>query len=591
MSEHFMISRGQYRRKKMQTPSVQNWKKPDDKFLKKIKDNAVIHCGWGRLIFGQTFYEPVQILEELRREARGERDIAFYVQDPHVILSMAPAEVFLDPSHTFRIWFENYRVSSQTHPQITVRRLRGKKDIEKVNEILLSRGMIPLNPKKAEEKRSSRAVLGLVAEQNSTGEIVGFVNGVDHAMAFNDPEGGSSLWSLAVSINCNIPKVGEALTRYLIEHFMARGRSFLDLSVIHMNKEAIGLYKKLKFERVPVFCLKLKTAFNEPLFAGPRADKLKLNPYAQIIINEARRRGIMVEVQDNESAFFRLSWGGRSIQCRESLTDQTSAVAMSRCMDKRVTARILKKNGVRVPDQIQYSTHSEAEKFLAKHKNLVIKPAHGEQGHGVKIGIKTKKALKDSLEELKSSGEPLILEEFVGGHDVRIIIINYEFVAAAVRKPPEIVGDGKTTIKSLINKLSRRRSAATAGESKIPLDEDTLKCVSEAKYSLDDVLPMGNVLQVRKTANVHTGGSIVDITNQISDEIKEISVRAARILETPVVGLDLMMPQMTGSKYWVIEANERPGLANHEPQPTAERFIDMLFPLTKTTKDQELKRE
>ncbi|MFN2166319.1 MAG: N-acetylglutaminylglutamine synthetase, partial [Anaerolineae bacterium] len=96
----------------------------------------------------------------------------------------------------------------------------------------------------------------------------------------------------------------------------------------------------------------------------------------------------------------------------------------------------------------------------------------------------------------------------------------------------------------------------------------------------------GKRLLVRKTANLHTGGTIHDVTDQLSSTLSSAAAEAARVLEIPVVGLDFLVPDVEGSDFVIIEANERPGLANHEPAPTAERFVDLLFPRT----DRELTR-
>jgi D-alanine-D-alanine ligase-like ATP-grasp enzyme len=156
-------------------------------------------------------------------------------------------------------------------------------------------------------------------------------------------------------------------------------------------------------------------------------------------------------------------------------------------------------------------------------------------------------------------------------------------VAAAVRKPAEVLGTGRHTVRELIERLSRRRSAATGGESRIPLDAETERCVESAGYSLDETLPDGVSVRVRKTANLHTGGTIHDVTADLHPSLATAAVQAAVALEIPVVGFDFIVPSVSGEDYVVIEANERPGLANHEPQPTAERFIDFLFPQTRPT--------
>jgi hypothetical protein len=164
------------------------------------------------------------------------------------------------------------------------------------------------------------------------------------------PEAGASLWCLAVSPQSSIPGIGETLVRHLVEHYLTRGRSYVDLSVMHDNDAAITLYEKLGFQRVPVFSIKRKNQINESLYIASFPED-KLNPYAKIITAEARRRGIGVEVVDAEHGYFRLVLGGRSVVCRESLTELTSAIAMSRCDDKRLTSRLLRSAGLKVPRQ------------------------------------------------------------------------------------------------------------------------------------------------------------------------------------------------------------------------------------------------
>jgi D-alanine-D-alanine ligase-like ATP-grasp enzyme len=103
---------------------------------------------------------------------------------------------------------------------------------------------------------------------------------------------------------------------------------------------------------------------------------------------------------------------------------------------------------------------------------------------------------------------------------------------------------------------------------------------------MEDIPPEGETLIVRKTANLHTGGTIHDCTAQLSPTLASAARKAARELDIPVTGLDFLVPDVSGSDYVIIEANERPGLANHEPQPTAERFVDLLFPQTATRQHQ-----
>jgi GNAT-family acetyltransferase (TIGR03103 family) len=542
------------------------------------KKNVALDCGWGRLLFGQTFDEAQALADCIRAEGPGRRDIAFYIRDPHVVLSAAPLELFLDPSHTYRLDLGTYRAAAEQPRGFYVRQLSSAQDADEANRIYAARGMVPVPPEFFWSKRDSRAITYFVAEAEATGAIIGTVMGIDHEAAFGDPERGASLWCLAVDPQATLPGIGEALVRRLAEHFQARGASHLDLSVIHDNDQAIALYEKVGFFRIPMFSIKRKNVINEALFTEPQSDDEDFNPYARIIINEARRRGIGVEIIDAEGGFFRLTYGGRSYVCRESLSELTTAIAMSICDDKRVTRRIVKAANVKVPNQIYAGDGERTREFLEAYKSVVVKPARGEQGRGVSVNLKTWDDIQRAIERARTTCNDVIIEEFVQGVDLRLVVINFRVVAGAIRKPAVVLGNGRASIRELIEHQSRRRAAATGGESKIPLDTETERCVAEAGYSLDDVLPTDTHVAVRKTANLHTGGTIHDVTGILHPALVEAAVQAARAIDIPVTGIDFIVKAPTKPDYWFIEANERPGLANHEPQPTGERFIDLLFP-------------
>ena len=129
-----------------------------------------------------------------------------------------------------------------------------------------------------------------LAEDEDSGAVIGSVMGLNHAKAFDDPENGSSLWCLAVDPHRTRPGVGEVLVRHLIEHFMSRGLAYLDLSVLHDNRQAKRLYQKLGFRNRPPSPSSARTASTSNCSSAPaQAD---LNPYARIIVDEALRRGI-----------------------------------------------------------------------------------------------------------------------------------------------------------------------------------------------------------------------------------------------------------------------------------------------------------
>jgi GNAT-family acetyltransferase (TIGR03103 family) len=556
----------------------QNALKPAPDHARQPTKNALIDCGWGRLIFAQTYPDQAALVEALRAEGSDRRDIAFYVRDPHVTLAAAPQELFLDPSHTFRLDLPTYRPAGRRRKAFQIRRLATQADAEAVNAIYAQRGMVQVAPDFFWTRRDQRTLIVLVAEDAETREILGTVMGVDHLRAFEDPERGSSLWCLAVAPQAPHAGLGESLVRRLAEHFQARGLAYMDLSVLHDNDQAIALYEKLGFRRAPVFAVKRKNPINEKLYAGEAAEGL--NPYAALIVNEARRRGIHVELLDAAGGFFRLTYGGRSVRCREALSEFTSAVAMSICDDKAVTRRVVEQAGVATPAQLSEDDPGARAGFLAEHGSVVVKPARGEQGRGVAVGLTTPEEVEAAVEAARQHCEQVLVEQCFQGQDLRLIVIDYRVVAAAIRKPACIRGDGRSTVRQLVETQSRRRAAATGGESRIPLDAETERCLAAAGYGWDEAIPQGVELAVRKTANLHTGGTIHDVTEETHPALIEAAIRAARAIEIPVTGIDLMVKSPREPDYVFVEANERPGLANHEPQPTAERFIDLLFPLS-----------
>jgi GNAT-family acetyltransferase (TIGR03103 family) len=548
--------------------------------------HAALECGWGRLLFGPAFESPAQIARALMDERPGRRDIALYVDSPQLVLAEAPTDLFLDPSLMFRRALDPETPDPEMPPGVFVRPLATRSDIAAINRLYRSRGMVPLDPAVVWRLRGGDGVLYVVAEDERTGEVIGSAMGIDHGVAFGDRAGGSSLWCLVVDPQTSLSGVGQALTLHLIAHFASRGRTFLDLSVLHDNRTAIGLYRKLGFEEVTGFVVKRRNVINQRLFLGA-SDLNALNPYARIIVDEAQRRGIGVEVLDAQAGIFKLRHGGQEIACRESLSDLTGGVAMTWCQDKVLTSRRLASVGLPVPRQrtatsVPGQVPDDADcGFLRECGAVVVKPAFGEQGRGISMDVRGVGDLEAAISRAAAVGGPVVIEQLCEGHDLRIVVIGYRVVAAAMRRPAQVIGDGTSSVAQLIERQSARRAAATGGESRIPVDAETLRCIASQQLDLEAVPESGRVVPVRRTANLHTGGTIHDVTDVLHPTLRDAAEQAARALRIPVVGLDFLTPAPdVGSGWVIIEANERPGLANHEPQPTAQRFVDLLFPFT-----------
>ncbi|HET6393762.1 MAG TPA: N-acetylglutaminylglutamine synthetase, partial [Blastococcus sp.] len=483
---------GQRRRTPVQsTPALtsRSWHEPSARDMEGMGADVVLDLGWGKLVFGQTFRDLGAIVSALRGEESGRRDICVYPRDPQVLVGMAPDELFIDPSLTYRLDLHRYRPRPDVIRGVFVRTVTSAAEMDQINDLYARNGMVMGDARTMWANHRTRTFTYLVAEDTRTGKIVGTVTGVDHSLAFGDPEGGTSLWCLVADKQDAPPGTGEALVRVLVERYVARGRAYLDLSVMHDNTPAIKLYRKLGFVRVPAVCVKRKNPINTPLFASRPPGLEQLNPYALIIAEEALRRGIRVEVTDAEWGEMRLTVGGRTVLTRESLSEFTTAVALSRCDDKRVTRRIMRRAGVRVARGAVAAEGdlADASALLADVGAVVVKPARGEQGRGITVGVKDEAGLERAVAYALQFCPDVLVEELVPGEDLRVVVIDRQVVAAAVRRPAELVGDGRHSVEDLVRSTSRRRERATGGESSIPLDEVTADVVSGAGYAMDDV--------------------------------------------------------------------------------------------------------
>jgi GNAT-family acetyltransferase (TIGR03103 family) len=542
-------------------------------------DEAAIALGWGRVLFSHTFNSPQRIAEVLQEEAEGERDIAIYVREPHLVLAAAPQALFLDPSHTYRLPLDRYETSEAAPRGFIVRQLRNKRDAQEINRLYAACGMIQAPIERFLANLKARRIVHLVAEDEDTGAILGTVTGLDHYHCFNEPEHGASLWSLAVDPQCPFPGIGDALTRALADHFKQRDRAFLDLSVMADNEPAITLYEKMGFERIALFSIKCRNQLNEALYTAPEPRE-RLKQDAEVILREARRRGIGVEIEDAESGLFQLILGGRVISCTESLCDLASAVAYKRCDDREFSHRLFAQGGLPVPAQIEAGDPDEELGFLETYATVLVKPALRSSHAPILIDITDRAALEQAIADISIQSPRVLIEEMLPGDHLRVLVIENRVIAGALRRPAEIVGNGQATVRQLVEIQSRRRAAATGGESRIPWDTETRACILAAGHDLDGVPKDGEIVRVRRLPSLVHGGTIHDVTAMLHFRIVDAATTAARRLGAPVVGIDFMVDNPTEPDFALIGADPQPSLAHHQPQPAVARFLDMLFPQT-----------
>jgi len=206
--------------------STTSWQEPPEHMMASMKRDAMLDMGWGRVLFGQTFMTPEVLVEAMQGEREGRRDICLYARDPHVLVAQDPQALFVDPSYTYRLWLHNVRRTRRDPVRgVFVRGMSTPDDAEAMNRIYVRCGMVPAPVDTLMANQQQRQVTYLVAEDATNGDIVGTVTGIDHHMAFGDPEGGTSLWCLAVDPTTRIPGAGEALVRGLVDRFQTRGRA------------------------------------------------------------------------------------------------------------------------------------------------------------------------------------------------------------------------------------------------------------------------------------------------------------------------------------------------------------------------------
>jgi GNAT-family acetyltransferase (TIGR03103 family) len=308
----------------------------------------------------------------------------------------------------------------------------------------------------------------------------------------------------------------------------------------------------------------------------------ELNSHTRVIVDEALARDIEVEIVDPAAGEVRLRLGERRVTTLESLSELTSAVAFRRCDDKLLTRRVL--DDAKLPIAAgRPATFDDGDRdFLRRYRDLVVKPARGEQGRGVTVGVTTARSLRKACNYARRYWPEVLLEHRRQGEDIRAVVIDGEMVAAAVRRPPAVTGTGTATLAQLIESYNGERTEATGANSTIPMDDVTRDMARAAGFAdLGEVVPRGVVVTVRGTANVHTGGTISDVTDDLHPDLAQLAVLAAAAVDLPVAGVDLIVDALDGPEGVIIEVNEQPGLANHGPRPTAARFVDLLFPETR----------
>lgn len=322
-------------------------------------------------------------------------------------------------------------------------------------------------------------------------------------------------------------------------------------------------------------------------FAAERA----LGPTTASLVHEAKRRGIPVR-RVGETSLVILGQGSKQRRIRTSCTDQTSQVALEIACDKDLTKALLARAGLPVPDgRLVQSAHEAVAAAEELGYPVVTKPLDGNHGRGVSIGLDCPEEVRWGFAKACEHASRIIVERHFEGHDHRILVIGGEVVAVAQRLPASVTGDGRRTIVELVQEVNRdpRRGEGHAmALTRIEIDDSVLHFLARQGLTPLSIPWAGQTVELCPTANLSTGGTAVDRTDDIHPENAMIARRAAAIVGLDIAGIDFISPDISRpvseTDGGIIEVNAGPGFRMHL-QPSVGRarnvarpVLDRLFP-------------
>lgn len=316
-----------------------------------------------------------------------------------------------------------------------------------------------------------------------------------------------------------------------------------------------------------------------------------LGPSTQSIVSEAKNRFIPV-IRLNDDSYVQLGHGIHQRRIQATIVDATSAIGVEIADDKKRTKDLLSMMGIPVPKGYSVETLSEAlEAAKSIGYPVTIKPISGNHGRGITANILTPADLEISLQNAKEFSDNFVVEKFLSGADYRMLVINGKFIAAARRDPASIVGDGKSTIRELIDKINLDPNRGFGHEkilTRITIDNMTERLLKQKQLTLQSVIPKNEKLYIKSTANLSAGGIATDVTEEVHPLTKTIAERISQIIGLNVIGIDLITSDhrvpLSSDNGGIIEVNAAPGFRMHvnpykgKPRNVAAAIVDMLFP-------------
>ena len=357
-------------------------------------------------------------------------------------------------------------------------------------------------------------------------------------------------------------------------------------------------------ENVGMFAAESAVAIAEALIAGTPYDleadiqkmreireRVRLGPSTGSIVEEAVSRDIPW-IRLGTNSLVQLGYGINQMRFQATITCKTSSIAVDIACNKEQTKKMLDAASIPVANGGICVDEDDLDDVIQKIGfPIVIKPLDGNHGKGASINVKTREDAVDGLAYAKKYSHRVIVEKFITGHDFRVLIIDNKLVAAAKREPAHVKGDGKHTIQQLIeetNKDPRRGYGHENVLTQIDVDRDTTDLLEKLNYTLETVPKKGEVVYLKSTANLSTGGTSIDVTDMMHPENIFLCERISRVIGLDICGVDIMAENLTQplkeNGGCILEVNAAPGFRMHLapseglPRNVAAPVIDMLYP-------------
>ena len=320
-------------------------------------------------------------------------------------------------------------------------------------------------------------------------------------------------------------------------------------------------------------------------------EDVRFGPSTGSLVEEAINRGIPY-IRLNDQSLVQLGYGVYQKRIQATTTANTNMIAVDIAANKHATKTLLGDMGVPVPRGYRIRSIDELEGTVARvGYPVVIKPLDGNHGKGASVGVTDIEHARIAFERAKEYSRWIIVEKQLVGSDFRALVVNNRLIAVAERVPASVTGDGTSTIQELIDKTNadpRRGYGHEKVLTQIAVDGHTMRCIREKGYELDSVPPKDEVVYLKTTANISTGGTAIDRTDEVHPENVFLFERIARIIGLDVAGVDIIAPNVSEplreNGGGIIEVNAAPGFRMHLApsegigRNVAEHVIDMLFP-------------